>query len=78
MAKSSGLSTSFTAWFSCRESEGVEMTKNELMVIMYKAFNEAISNTVGRDPLEAWTNFTDRFDAAGRRFIQEQESGNAH
>lgn len=54
------------------------MTKNKLMVIMYKAFNEAISNTVGSDPLEAWTNFTDRFDAAGRRFIQEQESGNAH
>lgn len=54
------------------------MTKNELMVIMYKAFNEAISNTVGSDPLEAWTNFTDRFDADGRRFIKEQEAGSAH
>lgn len=54
------------------------MTKNELMVIMYKAFNEAIAQTIGSSSLEAWANFTDRFDAAGRRFIQEQESGNAH
>ena len=80
MASIAGLSISFTVWYFCHPlAGGVEMTKNELMVIMYKAFNEAIAHTAGSSPAECWTNFVDRFDVAGRRYIKAQEAErNAH
>lgn len=48
------------------------MRKNELMVIVYKALNQAMTSCTADNPLEAWTNFVDRLDAAGRRQIGEQ------
>jgi hypothetical protein len=48
------------------------MRKNELMVIMYKALNQAMLTCTADNPLEAWTNFVDRLDAVGRRMIGAQ------
>lgn len=48
------------------------MRKNELMVIVYKALDQAMPTCTADSPLEAWTNFVDRLDAAGRRMIGAQ------
>lgn len=48
------------------------MRKNELMVIVYKALDQAMDSCSVDNPLEAWTIFIDRLDAAGRRQIGEQ------
>lgn len=53
------------------------MRKGELMVIIYKALEQAMPSGTAENPLKAWANFMDRFDAAGRRQIGAQlaESG---
>ncbi|HCA29003.1 MAG TPA: hypothetical protein DEP23_05275 [Ruminococcaceae bacterium] len=48
------------------------MRKNELMVIVYKALDQAMDSCSVDNPLEAWTIFIDRLDAAGRRCIGDQ------
>lgn len=48
------------------------MRKGELMVIIYKALDQALSSGTADNPLEAWANFMDRFDASGRRQIGAQ------
>ena len=48
------------------------MRKGELMVIIYKALEQAMPSGTAENPLETWANFMDRFDAAGRRQIGAQ------
>jgi hypothetical protein len=45
------------------------MRKGELMVIIYKALEQAMPSGTAENPLETWANFMDRFEA----HIQEKQ-----
>ena len=54
------------------------MRKGELMVIIYKALEQAMPSGTAENPLEAWANFMDRFDAAGRLVPSLRKQEKAH